>query len=99
MAKYVLSRLADADLANIYRYTYLTFGKPQADTYFETLNSALELLADNPSLGRQTDLAVSGVFRHECQQHIIFYRKESWGTLIIRILHRSMDIAQNLAPH
>lgn len=37
MPRYELTEAADADLSEIYAFTYVEFGEWQADAYFESL--------------------------------------------------------------
>jgi plasmid stabilization system protein ParE len=46
--KYELSDRADADLKEIYKYSYVTHGEVQADRYYDGLIARLEFLADAP---------------------------------------------------
>jgi toxin ParE1/3/4 len=48
------------------------------------------MLADNPALGRSCDNVRSGLRRLEHGEHVIFYRKDSGGILVSRILHQRM---------
>ena len=90
MAEYVLSNKADADLTEIYRYSYRTFGEAQADTYFLGLGTCLRSLADTPGIGRSAGIAVSNLLRHEHGEHIVFYQIEDGGIFVVRVLHRRM---------
>ena len=50
MGKYVLSRKADLDLSNIYRFGLQKFGEAQADRYFFGLGQQFQLIAESPML-------------------------------------------------
>jgi toxin ParE1/3/4 len=43
-----LTREAEEDVANIYRYSFENFGDAQADTYHDGLTGCFRLLADTP---------------------------------------------------
>jgi plasmid stabilization system protein ParE len=47
-------------------------------------------MADNPALGRPSDKVRPGLRRMEQGKHVVFYREESGGILITRILHQRM---------
>ncbi len=51
--KYELSGRADSDLKEIYKYSYVTHGKAQADRYYDGLIARLEFLADAPRIARE----------------------------------------------
>jgi plasmid stabilization system protein ParE len=50
MADYVLSNAADADLDDIYTYSFEIYGESKADAYFIDLRDCLQRLADNRAL-------------------------------------------------
>lgn len=90
MARFRFSHRAEADLDNIGHYTLRTWGEAQADRYLGQLEECCQLIADNPALGRSCDDIRLGLRRIEQGRHVVFYREESGGVLISRILHRRM---------
>ena len=64
MAKYRLSRLAEADLSDIATYTLRTWGRDQAIRYVDDLEACCRKLADNPDLGRACDHVRPGLRPH-----------------------------------
>ena len=48
------------------------------------------MLADNPALGRTCDNVRPGLRRMEIGRHVVFYREDTRGILVSRILHRRM---------
>jgi len=91
MATYELSRKADQDLAEIYHYSYETFGEDQADKYFQDLDNCLENLANHPLQGRSADDIEEGIYRYQYTSHVIFYVTSPSGIFVARILYKSMD--------
>jgi toxin ParE1/3/4 len=98
VADYVLSNKADSDLAEIYLYSYRTFGVAKADAYFLSLRDCLQTLADNPHLGRPATHLRPGLFWYRHARHMIFYMTESTGVFIARILHDAMDVPRHIDP-
>ncbi len=98
MADYVLSNKADADLDDIYVFSYRTFGETKADAYFLGLSDYLQTLAENPRLGRPADDIQPGLLRHDHGRHIVFYMIEGGGIFVVRILHQAMDIGRHVDP-
>lgn len=96
MADYVLSNQADEDLADIYLYSYGTFGEAQADVYFLALRDCLQMLANNPRIGRAADYLRPGLLWHRHARHVVFYLIEETGIFIVRVLHDSMDMARHV---
>ena len=90
MAVYRFSGLAEADLHGIGNYTLRTFGEDQAARYLDDLETCCQTLADNPGIGRACDEVRPGLKRFEHARHVVFYRLESGGVLISRILHERM---------
>lgn len=90
MAKFRLSRRAEADLLEIAEYTLRAWGDKQTDRYLTTLQSFCQTLADNPALGRACEEIRPALRRMEKGRHVIFYRQEKRGILILRILHQRM---------
>jgi len=85
-----VSGRAKADLLNIGRYTLQTWGEGQAARYLKSMEECITSLARNPGLGRPCDWIRPGLHRFEQERHVIFYRREKRGILVLRILHRSM---------
>jgi toxin ParE1/3/4 len=82
--------MAADDLLSIGQYTVSTWGKAQAARYIDELEVCCQRLAENPSLGRGCDEIRPGLRRLEHAKHVVFYRRESGGVLISRILHQRM---------
>ena len=90
MPKATFSRLARTDLKSIDEYTESTWGGLQADRYLHDLRAFCATLAQIPELGRRWNSKQPGLYRMEHDKHVIFYRGNADGILILRILHQSM---------
>jgi toxin ParE1/3/4 len=84
------SRLAESDLLSIGRYTLRAWGEAQTFRYLGELEACCQQLADNPASGRSCDDIRPGLYRREQGKHVIFFRRESGGILVSRILHERM---------
>jgi toxin ParE1/3/4 len=84
------SRLAESDLLSVGSYTLRTWGETQTVRYLAELEACCQQLADNPALGRSCDDIRPGLHRREQGKHVIFFRRESEGILVSRILHERM---------
>lgn len=82
------SRRAEADLLGIGAYTLRAWGEDQAIRYIIELEACCQMLADNPALGRSCSDIAPGLRRMESSRHVVFYREETRGILISRILHQ-----------
>ena len=90
MTRYALTRAADADLTEIGRYTAKRWGYEQAEAYLLGLEATFVSLAAFPDTGRPF-IERKGYFRIKSGEHVVFYRKESSGVLIVRVLHQQME--------
>ena len=91
MAAFRFSRRAAADLLSIADYTLRTWGGAQAGRYIGELETCCQMLADNPMLGRSCDDVRPGLRRMEHGKHVVFYRlQKAGGILVVRILHQRM---------
>jgi len=90
MGLFRFSRLAEADLLGIADYTLRTWGERQVIRYLGDLEACCKMLADNPKLGRTCDEVRSGLRRMERGRHVIFYRVNTEGIFVCRILHERM---------
>lgn len=91
MARYELSEAADADLSDIYAFTFTEFGERQADAYFESLEECLTRLADNPKLGREIGFVRDSYRLFVHQRHSIYYTLAKSGILVVRVLGPGMN--------
>ncbi len=98
MQKYVLSKRAKKDLANIWRYTVETWSRVQADKYVGGLLSMFPKIADAPEkYGQSYDHVRPGYRKSQYGKHLIFYITQYDGTVLIsRILHEKMDYDRHL---
>jgi len=89
--KFRLRLKADKDLEDIYEYSYQRFGEQRADKYIEDLDAAFFNLAENTNLGIDCGDIRRGLRMHKVVSHMVFFRPSSYGAIIIRVLHKSMD--------
>jgi len=94
--KYVLSNAASKDLEEIYMYGYIKFGEQQADDYAQSIENKIEIICDNPKIGRLDERVNPAIRRFECERHVVFYDIADDSVSIIRILHGSTDYVQYL---
>lgn len=92
MVKYRLTTAAKTDLQEIWNYTCDIWDKNKAEQYLLHIESKLNLLAENPELGRSRPEIKEGYFSFLAEKHIIFYIRGEKQIQIIGILHGKMDI-------
>ena len=93
MNKFTLSAKAKSDLIKIAKYTLLTWGKEQRNDYLKALDNSFQLLAGEPEIGISCDYIRGGYSKYPQASHVIYYKEyKTSQILIVRILHKSMDI-------
>ena len=93
---YRLSRLAEADLENIYAYTVEGWSIDQANQYIGELRAAILGLAAGTKIGHRLE-GMTGYFSLLVGSHNIICR-ETGMIVIARILHKMMDAPRHLQP-
>jgi len=88
MTSYRVSKRADANLTSIYIYGLKHFGRPRAVAYQFEFEDCFAMLAQHPRSGRTSPTIRPGLRRHEHGSHVILYREETDGILIVAVLHR-----------
>jgi toxin ParE1/3/4 len=94
MSRYRLSRVARADLDEIWLYLARR-GTPEiADRFIDTITERFALLSRQPEAGRAREEIGPGVRSFPVSPYVIYYRHDTRrGTLISRILHGRRDQA------
>ena len=97
MSKFELSGKAKSDLIKIAKYTQLTWGTAQRNDYLKLLDNTFHQLADEPMLGVNCDDIREGYRKRPQGSHVIYYKEhKTKQILIVRILHKSMDVNRAL---
>ena len=86
MENYELSQAADKDFETIFEYGIDTFGLDQALEYQDGMKQRFEELAKQPKLYQAVDHVHKDYRRSVYAKHSIYYRIESNGIRIMRIL-------------
>ncbi len=92
--EYKLSDLATEDIDSIIDYTVENFGYKAMIEYHQSLEHCFKTLADNPLMGLPSDFIKEKYYRFNHQSHVVFYQILSSELLIIRVLHKSMDVGR-----
>lgn len=90
MARFRLTKAARRDLVEIARYTLERWGDAQRVRYLTQLDARFHWLAAHPQLGVASDQIKPGYWRCHEGRHVIFYRIDSKGIEIVRVLHDRM---------
>jgi toxin ParE1/3/4 len=89
---YRLSSLAELDLEEIWSYVAEDASTNTADRLIDAVIERLELLAEQPGMGRLRPEFGAGVRSFVVENHVIYYRHDD-DVLIARILHGRRDQA------
>ena len=92
--KYKISELASQDIDSIIDYTVQNFGYKTMIKYHQSLEHCFEILALNPLIGLQSDFIKENYYRFNHQSYVVFYQILGSKLLIVRVLHKSMDVAR-----
>lgn len=95
--RYLLSPAAQADLEQIWDYTYGHWDVDQAEHYVRELQRAINRIAANPLIGRACDEIRPGYRKMAAGSHVLFYRVTADEIVdVVRILHQRMDVNRHL---
>lgn len=89
---YRLSTLAEQDIDSIWSYVAEDASPATADRLIDAIVEHLELLAEQPRMGRRRPEFGEGVRSFAVEHYVIYYRHET-DVLIARILHGRRDQA------
>lgn len=94
--RYRLSDAAARDVRRLYRQSILDFGLGQANRYYDGLIATFEMLARNPEAGRDRPDLRGHVRTYPFEAHVIAYKKQAAGLVIVRVMHSRQDIPRRL---
>lgn len=93
--RYQFTDKAEHDLEGI-NYTAQEWGAAQANIYLDGQESQAQLLAENPDLGMTRETLFEGLLSFPYESHVLYYKKQALGIVIIRVLHHHMDPTKHL---
>lgn len=96
MSRIVLSRLAAADLDDIWDYSAATWDDAQAERYLRQLWKDMQAVAEACIPSRDAGAIRPGYRSFPSGSHVIFFRNRPDGIEIVRGLHRAMDFDRHL---
>ena len=91
-----LSRRAQADLDEVRHYSLAEFGVASAAAYLDAMEGAFRRMLDFPDIGTVHSTVRPPTRALGCQQHRIFYQVRGDTILVVRILHKAMDVERHL---
>lgn len=97
MSRYLFSPAAQADLEQIWHYTFERWGIEQAEVYLRDIQRTAERAAANPLVGRTCDEIRPGYRAVAAGSHRLYYRLTADGVIdVVRVLHQRMDVDRHL---
>jgi len=97
MQKISIRPLAIADLAEI--WNYIAEDSPnRADKFIDSVDGKFHELAQSPHIGRSRNELLPGLYSFPVGRYLIFYLITPDGIEIVRVLHASRDIDEQLNP-
>lgn len=95
--KYELSKLALKDIDDIWYYTIENWSKTQANKYYKDIFTSIDLLCENPNIGKSIKDIKPNYRIQSVKSHMIIYKTYKEKIYIDRILHKRMDIKNILS--
>ena len=92
---YRLSPLAEADLEEIWLYTFRQWSLEQAYEYHRGIVAAIEGLASGNNIWQRTDVREE-YWKYKVGMHVVYFRCSDEYLDVIRILHGRMDVDLHL---
>jgi toxin ParE1/3/4 len=94
--RFIVSPRARTDIDDIWNYTVGHWGERQAEIYIRLVKAAVEAVVKDPKVGRICDDVRPGYRRYPVGSHVLFYRVTAEAIVVVRILHRRMDVERHL---
>jgi len=93
---YELSKIALEDIDSIWEYTVQNWSIKQAEQYYKGIISMIKLICKNPEIGKSISEVKETHKRMNIGSHMILYKFQNDMIFVDRILHKRMDIENNL---
>lgn len=96
MAYVAFTVAAATDLEEIYAYSLERWGDRQADAYLDDLRSGCDYAATGAPSATRLAHRSDGLFKLRRGSHLIVFKPDERGALIVRVLHVRMDVEAGL---
>lgn len=91
MAKYIVTRQAEADMDEIFAYISAD-NLEAAIRFYDRLLDLFRMLAENPKSGRERRELQEGIRSFPEGNYLIFYRLWAGRIAIVRLVHAARDL-------
>ncbi len=96
MARIYISRRAALDLDGIDQYSIQKWGKQVADRYIQSIETALQTLADNPDLLTLNVKISQSFYLYRVREHYLVCSYKNHDIVVLTIKNGSLDIPSRL---
>ena len=94
--RYIILPRAQAEMRQIWSFSFSHWGKAQADRYLGSIEARFAAIAENPKMGRPYGKRRSGHFKALVGSHAVIYQVSSEEIVIVRVLHQRMKTPRRL---
>ncbi|WP_341755171.1 type II toxin-antitoxin system RelE/ParE family toxin [Candidatus Tisiphia endosymbiont of Ptychoptera albimana] len=81
---------AKRDLEDITDYTLKHWGRQQTIKYLDEIHNKAIALSLNPNIGTLRNDIYPTLLSFPTKKHILYYLKQEYGIIIVRVLHKHM---------
>ncbi len=92
MLEIVFRPLAETDIRTIADYSLAEWGATQARRYIEAIRIAIERAAEYPAMGSVVEGLGDAYRKLWVEQHRVFCRVAEGQLIVVRVLHKRMDV-------
>jgi toxin ParE1/3/4 len=97
MSRFRVSRLAQSDLDEIWRYVAVR-NLPAADDLIDEITAEFKTLTRFPRMGQGRDEFGKGLRSIPVGKYLVFYHKVKGGISIVRVLHGMRNLEEVFRP-
>ena len=97
MSRYIINVKALDDINKIWIYTAENWSIEQADRYYNLIFDEIEYIVDHFEMARDFGNVWKNYRRSKVKSHLVFFKKTKSNEVeVVRVLHETMDIANQL---
>lgn len=89
------SPLAEADLEDIWLYTFRQWSIEQADEYVRSIITAIDGLTAGRNIAQRAEVR-EGYWKYKVGMHVVYFQSSDRHLDVIRILHERMEVDSHL---
>ena len=94
MKRLLLSAETRQDLADIWLYSFETWGEDQANRYSAALHALFGRMVAGSVASRAAESTRPGLRKLPIGRHVVFFRDSAEAVEVVRVLHEQMDVGR-----